>query len=208
MKKLFTLSLFLLTSAWAMAQDSNTFQFVDKDGNVVADGTTVDAKNLAEDVFLGNYISTGLSVKNVSAETAAIRMAYQIELIDNGDFQICFPMNCIRKMEPGTYNTESGSMNAGEIRDMQCEWFPTDFGTCKVKLSIEVLSALGLKTADGPTITVIFTNTDPSGIIGIHESPATTQQCFSVDGRKKDGIQKGLNIIRMTDGTTIKLFNK
>ena len=84
MKKIFTLSLFLLATVWSMAQDSNTFQFVDKDGNVVAGGTTITRSELVDDPFGENYISTGLHVKNTSDGSVNMRVAYQIETMDNG----------------------------------------------------------------------------------------------------------------------------
>lgn len=208
MKKIFTLSLFLLATVWSMAQDSNTFQFVDKDGNVVAGGTTITRSELVDDPFGENYISTGLHVKNTSDGSVNMRVAYQIETMDNGEFQICFPVNCVRKSEAGDYITASGSLDAGTVSDLQCEWFPAAYGSCRAKLTIEVLNTFGSKTADGPTVTVVFNHADPSGIIGVHHASAVPQQYFSADGRKKDGLQRGLNIIRMTDGTVVRLFNK
>lgn len=208
MKKLFTLSLFLLASAWALAQDSNTFQFVDKDGNVVADGTTIVRSELVDDPFGESYISTGLFVKNTSDGSVSMRVAYQIETMDNGEFQICFPVNCIRKSVAGSFTTTSGSLDAGTVSNLQCEWFPVAYGSCHAKLTIEVLNALGAKIADGPTIVVVFNNADPAGITGIYRTSAVPKQYFSVDGRKKDGLQRGLNIIRMTDGTVVRQFNK
>lgn len=208
MKKLFTLSLFLLTSAWTMAQDSNTFQFVDKEGNVVADGTTINRSELVDDPFGEYYISTGLYVKNTTGDKVNMRVAYQIETMDNGEFQICFPVNCVRKSVTGSYTTTSGSLDAGTVSNLQCEWFPVAYGSCRARLTIEVLNALGSKTADGPTVTVAFNYADPSGIVGIHHASAVPQQYFSADGREENRPLRGLNIIRMTDGTVVKQFNK
>ena len=98
MKKLFTLFLFsLLSTLCAVAQDSSTFQFVDKGGNTVANGTSLTVSELTEDEIMGNFISTGLSVKNTSDSKASVRISYQIETLDNGMFQICFPSSCITK---------------------------------------------------------------------------------------------------------------
>ena len=207
MKKIFTLCLFLLATAWAMAQDNNTFQFVDKDGHVVADGTTINANNMVEDDFLGNFISTGLFVKNTSETTASVRLSYTIENIDNGMFQICFPENCISKSEAGAYTTTNGSLGAGIQRDLQCEWFPDAYGTCKARLAIEVLSALGTKIADGPAVTVVFTYADPTSIesnqlaVGVKES-------YNLQGQRMDYGHKGISISRLTNGRIIKLINK
>ncbi len=207
MKKLFTLSMFLLATAWAMAQDSNTFQFVDKDGNVVADGTTITVKDLTEDVFLGNFISTGLSVKNTSTAAASIQLSYNIETIDNGMFQICFPENCITRSEAGEYMTTKGSLNAGVQRDLQCEWFPETYGTCKAHLAIEVLSAFGTKVADGPAVTVIFNYADPSRIENIQQGTVVTDS-YNLQGQHAAEGHKGLTISRLSNGKTIKHITK
>ena len=208
MKKIFTLFLFLLATAWAMAQDSNTFQFVDKDGNVIADGTTVTVNTPVSDDFGGTMMPSGLFVKNTSAENAGIRMAYQVESIDNGDFQLCFPVNCIRKMEAGSYRTESGKMNAGEIRDLQCEWFPVEFGCCKAKLTIEIMDAMGAKTADGPFVTIVFNYAAPAGIGHVDASNAPVCHRFNLQGQAIDQGCKGVCIVRLSNGKMIKCFTK
>lgn len=209
MKKFFTLFLFsLLTIGQAWAQDDNTFQFVDKDGNVVPDGTTITRMELVDDFFGESYISTGLYIKNTSDVSANMQVAYQIETMDNGEFQICFPVNCVRKSSIGNFTTSSGSLDADAVSDLQCEWFPVAYGSCTVKLTIEVLNAFGTKTADGPTVIVFFNNADPAGIIGTHHISAAPQQYFSAAGHKMNGPQKGLNIVRLTDGKIIKHLNK
>ena len=125
MKKFFTLFLFsLLTIGQAWAQDDNTFQFIDKDGNVVPDGTTITRMELVDDLFGECYISTGLYIKNTSDVSANMQVAYQIETMDNGEFQICFPVNCVRKSSIGNFTTSSGSLDADAVSDLQCEWFP------------------------------------------------------------------------------------
>lgn len=209
MKKLFTLFLFsLLTIGQTWAQNNDTFQFVDKDGNVVASGTTLTVDQLIEDDIMGNNISTGLSVKNTSSASASLRISYKITTLDNGMFQICFPTSCVRKSSIGNFTTSSGSLDADAVSDLQCEWFPVAYGSCTVKLTIEVLNAFGTKTADGPTVIVFFNNADPAGIIGTHHISAAPQQYFSADGHKMNGPQKGLNIVRLTDGKIIKHLNK
>lgn len=206
MKKLFTLALFLLTTACAMAQD-NTFQFVDEGGNIVANGTTLNCQTLVEDVFLGNCIKTGLSVKNTTEATASIRMTYNIETIDNGMFQICFPENCITRSEAGEYTTTSGSMSAGVKRDLQCEWFPDGYGTCKVRLAIEVLNVLGTKLADGPAVNVVFNYANPAHIDG-QKANITITDSYNLQGQHVAEPHQGISISRLSNGKTVKHINK
>ena len=89
-KHLLLVFLSLLTTVCAVAQGSSTFQFIDKSGNTVADGASLNVSQLTEDEIMGNFISTGLSVKNVSQSSTVVRISYQIETLDNGLFQLCF----------------------------------------------------------------------------------------------------------------------
>lgn len=206
MKKLFTLTLFLLTTACAMAQD-NTFQFVDENGDVVANGTTLNCQTLVEDVFLGNCIKTGLYVRNSTETTASIRMVYNIETIDNGTFQICFPENCISRNEAGEYTTTKGSINAGVKRDLQCEWFPDAYGTCKARLAIEVLNAIGNKLADGPAVNIVFNYANPAHIDSQKGNVAVTDS-YNLQGQHVAEPRQGISITRLSNGKTIKHINK
>ena len=208
MKKLFTLFLFsLLSTLCAVAQDSSTFQFVDKGGNTVANGTSLTVSELTEDEIMGNFITTGLSVKNTSGSNASVRISYQIETLDNGQFQICFPSSCITKTTTGSFETTKGEMAAGEVRDLQCEWFPKAYGTCKATLAIEVLSALGTKIADGPAIQVTFAYADPSHV-GNFITEATVSECYTLQGLPATSSHQGVTITRLSDGRIIKSFTK
>ena len=208
MKKLFTLFLFsLLSTLCAVAQDSSTFQFVDKGGNTVANGTSLTVSELTEDEIMGNFITTGLSVKNTSGSNASVRISYQIETLDNGLFQICFPSSCIPKTTTGSFETTKGEMAAGEVRDLQCEWFPIAYGTCKATLAIEVLSALGTKIADGPAIQVTFAYADPSHV-GAFSTEATVSECYTLQGLPATSSHQGVTITRLSDGRIIKSFTK
>ncbi|MBQ8657408.1 MAG: Omp28-related outer membrane protein [Prevotella sp.] len=177
MRKIFTLFVLLVAAVTAMAQDANTFQFVNQDGNSV-DGQTVTVSELTEDPFGSDYISSGLSVKNTSTADAKLLVNYEITAIDNGAYQICFPVNCISKTETGSFSTEAGTLSAGEVKSLQSEWLPEAYGQCKVTLKIDVLNGLGTKVADGPTVNVIFNNANPavqSNWWGYVENNATTE---------------------------------
>jgi hypothetical protein len=208
MKKFFTLFLFfLLTIGQMCAQEDNTFQFIDKDGNAVSSGTTLTVSQLTEDIFLGNYIATGLSVQNASDAQASLRVSYHIETMDNGMFQICFPTNCVTKDAAGEYVTTKGDMTASEKRDLQCEWFPQAYGTCKVTLAVEVLNALGTKTADGPAVHVVFQYSDPTRVNAVSAEAGSVER-FNLQGVPVDARQKGISINRLSDGKIVKTITK
>ena len=208
MKKLLTLFLFsLLSTLCAVAQDSSTFQFVDKNDNTIASVTSLPVSELTEDEIMVKFISIRLSVKHTSETNASVRISYQIETLDNGLFQICFPSSCITKTTTGSFETTKGEMAAGEVRDLQCEWFPKAYGTCKATLAIEVLSALGTKIADGPAIQVTFAYADPSHV-GAFSTEATVSECYTLQGQPATSSHQGVTITRLSDGRIIKSFTK
>lgn len=140
---------------------SERFMFVDENGNVIPNGARI-VRNVVE---VGNdgaeLINSGISVKNVSAGASdALKMLYNIERLDNGTFQICFPTTCNYRDETGSFETNPGQL-MGEVQDIMSEWLPVADGTCIVTLSIQILSKGGFPPTytpidDGPSITVEF----------------------------------------------------
>ena len=138
-----------------------TIQFVDKNGNVVADGATVNVEEGEKDVFGDLLFKTGLFVSNTSENDVYIGIDYEIKSLPNGAFQICFPQNCVQKTAVGKYSTPQGPLAANEKKDIQAEWIPDEdgFGTCTVELQVNlyIYNALTKKyilDEKGPKITV------------------------------------------------------
>lgn len=166
MKRIFTYLLFAFSmSAMPMlAQDiDESFVFIDENGTVLEDGATV-VRNVVElyDEEEGTLvINSGLSVKNMTGSPDFIKMIYEIERIDNGSYQICFPTTCNMQDEVGAYETAVGQL-MGEVQNLMSEWFPVDDGECVVTLTIELFTKQGLfpptyvHKAYGPTITLRF----------------------------------------------------
>ena len=79
------------------AQDYDYFEFVDKDGNVVPSETTLKLTEVTseEDPFTGeisNIMYSHLKLRNKTAAEHAMRVNMLIERLDNGAYQLCFPM--------------------------------------------------------------------------------------------------------------------
>lgn len=211
MKKISTLTLFLLMgvmSAWS--QTDNTFRFVDKNGNEVPDGTELTITEVEEDVFGGVMMPTGLYIKSNQNGTVYGSMAYDILEISSGAFQVCFPENCTSKSAAGTYETPFGAV---KTEDIMAEWMPEAYGTAKVTLQPKTYkhnnvtgntSFLGY----GPKITINFVYADPSGITATGAEGKTEVGRYAVDGRRLAQPQRGLNIVRTSDGKTHKVFIK
>ena len=98
MKRLTTLLLGLsLAVLPMMAQIGDdvdwSFAFVDEEAEIIEDGATV-VRNVVEAYDeVSDVIYSGLSVMKLEAQpNDYLKMHYVIEKIDNGAFQICFPI--------------------------------------------------------------------------------------------------------------------
>lgn len=178
MKKALLLIATAMTALAMSAQTYDYFEFVDKDGNAIADGTTLTLTEVTpmEDYGTGeiiNYMFANLSVRNKTAEEHSMRINMNITRIDNGSLQFCFPMACKYYDAAGQVTTEGGTMAANETRDLQTEWIPFAQGACDMTLKVEILNAIGnplnpayTYLADGPTVTLHYRNgiaDDPKG---------------------------------------------
>lgn len=168
MKRIFTL-LFGLSMAVLplIAQEvDGSFVFVDENEEIIEDGSTIVRNTIVTDEGGMELINSGVSVKNISAAMSDyIRIIYTISQLDNGAFQICFPMNCNSQNEVGEYMTGSGPL-MGTLQNIQSEWLPEADGSCVVSLQIEVLTKLGftyIHKAYGSTITIEFVKGDIPG---------------------------------------------
>ena len=94
MKKLFTLIIPMLMGVSALHAQDFPLQFVDAQGNVVADGTVLQLTTV-EDLGYGDVqIPAGLFVENKTADEVTCGTDYSITALPNGAFQTCFPTNC------------------------------------------------------------------------------------------------------------------
>ncbi len=163
MKRIFTYLLFALsmTCMPMLAQDiDESFVFVDKDGSVIENEAVI-VRNMVESFDDSEVIYSGISVRNTNGSNDYIKMIYEIERLDNGTYQICFPSTCNMQDEVGAYETAVGQL-MGEMQDIQSEWFPVEDGECVVTLTIELFTKQGLfppsyvHKAWGPSLTLRF----------------------------------------------------
>lgn len=215
-----------MTATSAMAQtDLETFRFVDKDGNVVTDGSTI---TVSETEVKGGQlqISTGLFVENTTDEEQAVGLGFSIDHIDNGETSCCFPSQCVKGTDHvGTYTTEPGGISAKTKADFVTEWFPASYGTCTMTFNL-LVNKIGSTTiiiagqeitqptydefkAYGPKVTVNFVYADPTGIDGVVDnSGAKVVSRYNAAGMQVNSEVKGLNIEKLSNGKTIKRIVK
>ena len=212
MKKISTLALFLLMGTMGvLAQTNNTCRFVDKDGKEVPNDTKLTITEAEDDGWGEPMLPSGLYVRNTASEEVSLRIHCQLETLDNGSFQICFPTNCIAKTSVETFTTPSGPMSAEEIKDLQTEWLPIAYGKCTAVYQIEMMKLVSLippqyeSLGMGPKVTVEYIYADPTGIDAtLSRETSELSVYYNLNGTRLDAPQRGLNIVRMKNGQTIK----
>ena len=207
MKKNITLLFCLLANLAVQAQTVFPLQFVDKDGQVIPDGTELNITDYEVDEFFGDIqMPVNVWVKNVSTGIVQGGGTFTIQAISNGWFQTCFPMFCMRKSGTGTFSTDSGAFDPGQSTSLQTEWLPDDEGVCVVTYRLQTFrqnpnNNKWMVDADGPQVTLKFFN----GTTAI-KRPTTARnggEVYDLSGRKifKDqcsmlnGLKKGIYII-------------
>ena len=209
MKKIFTLCFGLMAALTLHAQSDFPLQFADKDGNIIADGTTLNLTEYEEISFGDIQMPSGLYVKNISTETVQGGGTYNIQTLSSGAFQTCFPENCAQKKTTGTFETESGAFAAGSLTNMQTEWLPEAEGTCVVVYQLQTYkqNAITQKwTVDktGPSVTLNFTYST-TGVSAIkNDKVVSSVTYYDILGRQVSQPSRGI-FVRKTvyaDGTS------
>lgn len=224
-KTLLAVALMTVSGLNAMAQtDLETFQFVDKNGNAIADGSTLTISE-TEDKGQGLQVSTGLFVKNTTNQQQATGVEFNVSNIDNGSFSCCFPMNCQSVGAVGNYENAADLFEANESRDFSSEWLPKSYGTCKVSVQLKLYNVTekemeingnkftypvpGDFKAYGPKVTLNLVYADPAGINGVQDNAgAKVVSRYNAAGMQINSAVKGLNIEKLSNGKTIKRIVK
>lgn len=226
-KGLLFIAALVLTNMTAFAQVDNTLQFVDAAGNVIENGATVNGiLELKDDPVNGDFyqISSGLYVKNNSNETVGGTIAFNVTRIDNGSFVCCYPPSCTTILTPSNGVLTPDVTAGNKVMSIQTEWIPAQeaYGTkCQATLTLQIynvqqsvimgipVETVGTFKGNGPTVTLDLTYNDPTGISGVTVNEDNGEATyFTIDGRKLNAPQKGLNIIRYANGKTIKKIIK
>lgn len=209
----------------AMAQtDLETFQFVDKNGNVVADGSEITVYE-PETVNGSLQINSGLFVKNTTGKDQAVGLDLNITNMDNGQFSCCFPSNCKDVFSAGNFvdvNTPGLFLiEEGEQQTLMSEWKPAAYGKCQAVFQLKVYNVVeldieGTKIPDvgdfkayGPKVTINFMYLDPTGVNGVVDNAnAKVVNRYNAAGMRINSAVRGLNIETLSNGKTIKRIVK
>lgn len=230
MKKIFTLCFALFSAVAMFAQETKgMFEFATADGTVVPSGTVITKSDVEdftepEDGYDTKQISTGLFVKpiktDLNGEKICVKLRLNVERIDNGSIAFCLLGNCKNASEKGEFESNGGFVD--NLGDLQTEWKidhdeetgKAMYGEAKAKLTLVVCRKVSLgkdqkfdyeDIGESSTITVHFVyNEKSTGINGISTADATVVARYAADGTRLSAPQKGLNIVKLSNGKTVK----
>ena len=196
------LSLMAFTTVYAQEEDEvetdlTTLQFVDADGNVIADGATVNfAPTDPEETPGGFEIKPGIFVENLTDEPVYTAAQVNITAMSSGSLMCCFPANCYNKFEPEEFTTDPSEPIQAKLKIYEETLAPGQFVPTKVL------------RANGPKITVNFIYNDPASINGVSNDGAKAVAFYNANGQQINNLQKGLNFIKYSNGKTVKTVIK
>ena len=205
MKKFFTLlfcSLWMTATVSAQGNDTG-YAFTDKEGNVFTE-STLTCTTFEDDGWGTIMVPSNLYIKNVNgAQGTTVAIQANITKIDNGDVQLCFPVNCTSYSSTGVQPiTSKGELSTGEVKSLQTEWLPAEQGECTVIYTATIYS--GFTTTGSFSITVNY-QYNTTGISNARIANAAAKSAYDIAGRRMSQGKRGLSFVRMADGTVRKV---
>ena len=209
----------LLTSLFISAQaqtSTNDVAFVDAQGKIIPNGTTVVLNAVKDAMFPPGWkeIAGEVYIKNTSDKDLKVTLFSRINSIDGGNVTVCALGGCT-PVEEGN-STEIGSQNllAGSEREsiaIEHTYEHSEKGSITLKLTTKELGSE--QEIEGPTIIVKF-DTNPTGIVEVASQKGLTYDVFNTQGTllykqltSLAGLPKGLYLVRQQSAkgiTTIK----
>lgn len=214
---LFGLLTSLLVSAQAQTSN-NDVAFVDAQGKVIPNGTTVVLNAVKDAMFPPGWkeIAGEVYIKNTSDKDLTVTLFSRINSVDEGNVTVCALAGCTPL--DGDNSTEIGSqpLLAGSEREsiaIEHTYEHSEKGSITLKLTIKESDSE--QQIEGLSITIKF-DTDPTAIAGVASQKGLTYDVFNTQGTllykqltSLAGLPKGLYLVRQQSAkgiTTIKKY--
>ena len=205
----------LLTSLFVSAQaqtSSNEVAFLDEQGRVIPNNTTVVLNKVEKDPLTseGNKITGKVYIQNRADKPLNVSLSYTVNDIYEGDVQVCAYGNCTFESEAGTYKLGSKLFPIGldkEFVEVKHSYGESEVCTVTLKLTTKEIGSEEEK--EGPTITVKF-DTKATGIASASSQNGGTYDVFNVRGillhkqlTSLSKLPKGVYIVKQKDAKGI-----
>ena len=205
----------LLTRLFVSIQaqtSSNKVAFLDEQGRVIPNNTTVVLNKVEKDPLTsgGNKITGKVYIQNRADKPLNVSLSYTVNDIDEGDVQVCAYGNCTFESEAGTYKLGSKLFPIGldkEFVEVKHSYGESEVCTVTLKLTTKEIGSEEEK--EGPTITVKF-DTKATGIASASSQNGGTYDVFNVRGillhkqlTSLSELPKGVYIVKQKDAKGI-----
>ena len=208
----------LLTSLLVSAQaqtSNNDVAFVDAQGKVIPNGTTVVLNAVKEAMFPPGWkeIAGEVYIKNTSDKKLTVTLFSRINSVDEGNVTVCALGGCTPL--DGDNSTEIGSqpLLAGSEREsiaIEHTYEHSEKGSITLKLTTK--ESKSEQQIEGPSITVKF-DTDPTAIAEVASQRGLTYDVFNTQGMllykqitSLSNLPKGIYIVKKKGVASTKKY--
>lgn len=201
----------LLTRLFVSIQaqtSSNKVAFLDEQGRVIPNNTTVVLNKVEKDPLTsgGNKITGKVYIQNRADKPLNVSLSYTVNDIDEGDVQVCAYGNCTFESEAGTYKLGSKLFPIGLDKEfVEVKHSYGESEVCTVTLKLTTKESGSEEEKEGPTITVKF-DTKATGIASASSQNSGTYDVFNVWGvllhkqlTSLSELPKGVYIVKQKD---------
>ena len=208
----------LLTSLLVSAQaqtSNNDVAFVDAQGKVIPNGTTVVLNAVKDAMFPPGWkeIAGEVYIKNTSDKKLTVTLYSRINSLDEGNVTVCALGGCTPL--DGDNSTEIGSqkLRAGSEREsiaIEHTYERSEKGS--ITLNLTTKESESGQQIEGPSITIKF-DTDPTAIAGVASQKGLTYDVFNTQGMllykqitSLSNLPKGIYIVKQKGVASTKKY--
>lgn len=194
------------TSAHAQTS-TNDVAFVDEQGKVIPNGTTVVLNAVKEAMFPPGWkeIAGEVYIKNMSDKNLTVTLFSRINSVDEGNVTVCALGGCTPLEKDNSTEIGSQMLLAGSEREsiaIEHTYEHSEKGSITLKLTTKELGSE--QEIEGPTIIVKF-DTNPTGIVEVASQKGLIYDVFNTQGTllyrqltSLSNLPKGLYIVKQT----------
>ena len=208
----------LLTSLLVSAQaqtSNNDVAFVDAQGKVIPNGTTVVLNAVKEAMFPPGWkeIAGEVYIKNTSDKKLTVTLYSRINSIDEGNVTVCALGGCTPLEKDNSTEIGSQKLRAGSEREsiaIEHTYEHSEKGSITLKLTTKESDSE--QQIEGPSITVKF-DTDPTAIAEVASQKGLTYDVFNTQGMllykqitSLSNLPKGIYIVKQKGVASTKKY--
>ena len=208
----------LLTSLLVSAQaqtSNNDVAFVDAQGKVIPNGTTVVLNAVKEAMFPPGWkeIAGEVYIKNTSDKKLTVTLFSRINSIDEGNVTVCALGGCTPLEKDNSTEIGSQKLRAGSEREsiaIEHTYEHSEKGSITLKITTKESDSE--QQIEGPSITIKF-DTNAAGIASVASQKGLTYDVFNTQGMllykqitSLSNLPKGIYIVKKKGVASTKKY--